>query len=156
MTCKFILAALLIATVFIVGPVSAAPLDGRPEDAMDRLSCLDLTPKQNQRIRQMQIELEQAVNPLQIQMFERRAELRLLWMQLDPDDKAIKAKQREVFDLRWSIQEQNTDFWLRVRQALTPEQRSRFLLQAGGPERSPFPDRRPPPPGRRPPPPRRW
>jgi Spy/CpxP family protein refolding chaperone len=153
---KYIPAALLVAAIFIVGPVSAVPLDGPPEDAMDRLSCLDLTPKQNQRIRQMQIELEQAVNPLRIQMFERRAELRLLWMQLDPDEKAIRAKQREVFDLRWSIQERNTDFWLRVRQALTPEQRSRFLLQAGGPERSPFPDRRPPPPGRRPPPPRRW
>jgi Spy/CpxP family protein refolding chaperone len=153
---KFFPAAVLIAAVFIAGPVFAAPQDGPPEDAMDRLSCLDLTPRQNQQIRQMQIELEQAVNPLQIQMFERRAELRLLWMQLDPDEKAIKAKQREVFDLRWSIQEQNTEFWLRVRKALTPEQRSQFLLQAGGPERSPFPDRRPPPPGRRPPPPRRW
>ena len=153
---KFFPAALLIAAVFIVEPVSAAPLDGPPEDAMQRLSCLDLTPQQNQQIRQMQMELEQAVNPLRIQMFERRAELRLLWMQLDPDEKAIKAKQREVYELHWSIRERETDFWLRVRRVLTPNQRAQFLLQAGGPERSPFPDFRPPPPGRRPPPPRHW
>lgn len=156
----FIPAALALAVFLVVAPGSAAPWnagDGPPEDAMERLACLDLTAEQNQRIRRMQLELEQAVNPLQIRMFERQAELRLLWMQMEPTETAIRAKQKEIFDIRWSIQERETDFWLGVRRLLTPGQRSRFLLQAGGPERSPFPVRRPPPPpGRRPPPPERW
>jgi len=154
------LAALVCGAALTAGVGAAAPWEAGelgPDAGMERLACLELTPEQTRQVRMLQAELARAVNSLRIQSFERRAELRLLWMQMSPDEKAIEAKQREIHDLRWNILTRETDFWLRVRKALTPEQLSRFLLQAGGPERSGSPDRRPPPrPGRRPPPAGKW
>lgn len=157
---KMFLAGLVCCALLIAAVGSAAPWDADepgPDPGMEQLACLQLTPEQTRRVRTLQAELARAVNSLRIQTFERRAELRLLWMQMSPDEKAIEAKQREIHELRWNILIRETDFWLRVRKVLTPEQLSRFLLQAGGPERSENPDRRPPPrPGRRPPPAGKW
>ena len=157
---KLFLAVLICGAALIAAVGSAAPWDADepgPGPGMERLACLELTPEQTRRVRTLQAELARAVNSLRIQTFERRAELRLLWMQMSPDEKAIEAKQGEIHDLRWNILTRETDFWLRVRKELTPEQLSRFLLQAGGPERSERHDRRPPPrPGRRPPPAGKW
>lgn len=153
---KKCLLAAMCGVGLIVGTAAAEPWDAGEDvadDAMRRVACLDLTPEQSRKIRLLQTELFRAVDPLRIQIFERRAELRLLWMQMTPDEPAIRAKQHEIHDLRWKIQDHETDFWLRLRRILAPDQLSKFLVEAGGPDRSPTPLRRPPlPPARRPPP----
>ncbi len=107
--------------------------DRGPERSPERfgndpgLACLDLDFEQTKKIREMRMAYEQEVAPLKIQMYERKAELRLLWMQIKADPKQITAKSRQIHDLKWQIEEKKIDFKLRFRHILTPEQLSKYL-----------------------------
>ncbi len=126
------------------------------------LSCLNLTPEQTKKIHTLQESFEKDVSPLRIQEFERNAELKMLWMQINPDPENIKTKQREIHDLKLTIEDKATDFRLGFRNILTQEQMLKFLtlteglkhLHEGEFRRKPVPgpDRRAP----WPPPPPRW
>ncbi|MDM8550624.1 periplasmic heavy metal sensor [Desulfobacterales bacterium HSG2] len=96
------------------------------------LSALNLTTEQTESIRSLRESFEKDVAPLRTQKFERKAELKLLWMQTDADSEKIKAKQREIHDLKWQIQEKTTDFRIAFRGILTPEQLSKVLAIGGG------------------------
>ena len=56
-------------------------------------------------------------------------ELKLLWMQMEPDVKKIKAKEKELHELTWQMKEKATDHRLSFRKILTSEQLSKFLAQ---------------------------
>jgi Spy/CpxP family protein refolding chaperone len=62
-----------------------------------------------------------------MEMVRKRLEMKLLWMAEDPDSVKIKAKQKEIQDLRGQLGEKMIDFRLAVRNILTPEQRSQLL-----------------------------
>jgi len=96
------------------------------------LSGLNLTMEQTESIRSLRESFEKDVAPLRTQKFERKAELRLLWMQTDADSEKIEAKQKEIHDLKWQIQEKTTDFRIAFRGILTPEQLSKALATGGG------------------------
>jgi Spy/CpxP family protein refolding chaperone len=91
------------------------------------LSCLDLTAEQSGNIRLLYESLQKDVLPLRKQMFNTRAELKLLWLQTTPDAEKIKAKQKTLRDLKWQIREKKTDYRLAFRKVLTPEQLSKYL-----------------------------
>jgi Spy/CpxP family protein refolding chaperone len=67
------------------------------------------------------------IKPLCTNKYERKAELSLLCMQMQADSKQIKAKQKELHNLRWQLKEKTTDYRLAFRDILTPEQLSKFL-----------------------------
>lgn len=95
------------------------------------LSALDLTPEQTEKIRSLRETLERDITPLKAQVFERKAEVRLLWLQTEADAEQIKAKEKEIHDLKWQIKEKFTDFRLAVRGELTPEQLTKLLAIGG-------------------------
>ena len=91
------------------------------------LSCLDLTAEQSEKIRTLYASLHKDVLPLRRQMFNTRAELKLLWLQTTPNAQEIKAKQKALHDLKWQIREKKTDYRLAFRKILTPDQLSKYL-----------------------------
>ena len=116
------------ATIGIAGSFAKSAHDRygwEMDDAI--LSSLDLTPEQTEEVSILRESLDQEIAPLRIQKFERWAELRLLWRQANPDVDEVKAKQREIFDLKWQIIEKLTDFRLTFRSLLTQAQLSRFI-----------------------------
>jgi Spy/CpxP family protein refolding chaperone len=96
------------------------------------LANLDLTAEQSEKIRAMREAHQRDIIPFQTNLFTKRAELRLLWMQTSLDAEKIKAKQKEIHDLRGQLQEKRTDFRLEFLNILTPEQRTKLLAQRLG------------------------
>ena len=95
------------------------------------LSSLNLTAEQIEKIRVLRESFQNDTTPLRTQKYERKAELRLLWMQMNLDPEKIKAKQKELHNLRWQLKEKTTDYRLAFRDILTPEQLSKFLAFGG-------------------------
>ncbi len=95
------------------------------------LSALNLTAEQTENIRSLRESFEKETAPLRTQIFERKAEMRLLWMQMNADPEKTKAKQKEIHDLKWQMQEKVTDLRLAFRGLLTPEQLSKLLALGG-------------------------
>jgi Spy/CpxP family protein refolding chaperone len=69
--------------------------------------------------------------PLRNDMQTKRLELRTLWVQTNPDQEKILAKQKEINALRAQLQEKSTKNRLEMRKVLTPEQQAQ--LGAYGP-----------------------
>jgi len=93
------------------------------------LSSLNLTAEQSEKIRVLRESFMKDIGPIRSQMFNKRAELRLLWIQAKPDTQKIKETQMAARDLIGKVQEKTTDFRLAFRNILTPEQVSRLLSQ---------------------------
>ena len=93
------------------------------------LANLNLTAEQSEKIRALRETHQKDIIPLQTQLFTKRAELRLLWMQTKPDSEKIKSKQKEIHDLMGQLQEKQTDFRLEFLNILTAEQRTKLLAQ---------------------------
>ena len=106
------------------------------------LSCLNLTEEQSEKIRALRQSHEKGILPLRTQLFTNRAEMRLLWMETDPDSEKIKAKQKEIHKLQGQLQEKNMDFRFAVSDILTPEQRSKLLQKKFGRHAGPHWDKR--------------
>jgi Spy/CpxP family protein refolding chaperone len=66
------------------------------------------------------------IAPLQNQLLSKRAELRLLWGKQNPDQAEITAKQKEIFELQQQLQAKLTQYQLKGRNMLTPEQQSQM------------------------------
>jgi Spy/CpxP family protein refolding chaperone len=96
------------------------------------LANLNLTAEQSEKIRAMREAHQKDIIPIQTKMFTKRAELRLLWMQTNPDSAKIKSKQKEILDLKGQLQEKQTDYRLEFLNILTPEQRTKLLAQGLG------------------------
>lgn len=96
------------------------------------LSALELTTAQTEQIRALRESVFKDVSPFRTQIFEKKAELRLMWMQNTPDPAKIRAKQKEIHDLKWEISQRVTDAKLGFRKILTPEQLSKFLAMGLG------------------------
>ncbi len=102
--------------------------------AMDgpALSSLDLTAEQMEKVRSLRESGHEEMAPIWAQKFEKKSELKLLWMQMTPDPEKIKARQKEIHDLKWQIQEKIIGYRLAFRDILTPEQLTKFLAMGGG------------------------
>lgn len=93
------------------------------------ISNLDLSAEQLEKVHTLTESFYKDMAPLRNQKFQLQTELRLLWMQEKPDTDKIRAKQKELHDLKWRIVEQVTDYRFSFRDILSPEQLSRFLVR---------------------------
>jgi Spy/CpxP family protein refolding chaperone len=96
------------------------------------LSNLNLTTEQEEKLRALGETHQKELAPLRMELFKKRTELKLLWMQTNLDANKIKAKQKEIHELRGKLQEKHTDFRLDFYNVLTPEQRIQFILKKYG------------------------
>jgi len=86
----------------------------------------DLTAEQSAKLTELRTQRDQEAAPIRNEMIAKRAELRNLWLQANPDVNAIKAKQQEINDLRNKLQAIMTEYRIEVAKILTPEQRAQL------------------------------
>jgi Spy/CpxP family protein refolding chaperone len=91
------------------------------------ISGLNLTPEQTEKVQSLTETFHKDIAPLENRKFQCKTELKLLWMQVAPDVEKIRAKQKELHDLKWQIMEKVMDYRLSFRGMLTPEQLSIYL-----------------------------
>ncbi len=96
------------------------------------LSNLNLTTEQSEKIRVLRETYLKETTALRTQIYSKRAELKLLWVQTNPDPARIKAIQKEIMDLTGQILNKTTDYQLEFRNILTPEQLTNLLAQGLG------------------------
>jgi Spy/CpxP family protein refolding chaperone len=92
----------------------------------------DLTPDQSAQIKALQEAFLQEIEPIQEVLAAKRAELQGLWQTPNPDSAALSVKQKEMSDIRFSLQERATSHRLEVRQVLTPEQQAQLPAFGAG------------------------
>ena len=82
----------------------------------------NLTAEQSSKIQTLRETSLKEIEPLQKDLWTKRTELRNLWLSQSPDQAAVTAKQKEIFDLQSKLQEKATNLGLEIRKVLTPEQ----------------------------------
>jgi len=123
------------ASAFASGPGWGRGHGGGPCYGGDvtALSELNLTADQTAKINALRETHLKDVKPLQDKMFSKRGELRLLWLQQNPDQDKILAAQKEIRTIRDQMQDKMTVHRLNVLKVLTPEQQEK--VKAIGPGR---------------------
>ena len=94
-------------------------------------SGLNLTSEQTQKMQALQENFFKESLPLRNAMQIKQLELSTLWVQANPDQEKLLAKQKEINALRTQLQEKATLNHLEMRKILTPEQQAQ--LGAYGP-----------------------
>ena len=106
------------------------------EEETSWLADLNLTPEQTEKVLKLRSSYLEDKNSLRNQMVNKRMEVKLLWMRLKPDPNTIRAKEKEIHDLRWQLREKRTEYRLAFRNILTPEQLSKYVILEQGSMRS--------------------
>ncbi len=83
---------------------------------------LNLTADQNTKLNDVREKTWKETVTLRNQMQTKRLELQTLWSNPNPDKDKVLAKQKELNDLRNTLQAKMTDSRLEARKVLTPEQ----------------------------------
>jgi len=129
---------LFVVTAFAVAAFAFGPGWGRghgggycngPNDAA--FSNLKLTAEQTAMINSLREAHLKDVKPFQDKMFSKRGDLKLLWLQTNPDQDKILATQKEVRVLRDQMHDKMISYRLEVLKVLTPEQQEK--LKSYGP-----------------------
>ncbi|MFB3925137.1 MAG: Spy/CpxP family protein refolding chaperone [Syntrophales bacterium] len=87
---------------------------------------LGLTEEQTAKINALRESYLRETKPLQDKMFSRRGDLKLLWLERNPDQAKIAAVQKEIRSLRDQLQDKRTNYHFEILKVLTPEQQERF------------------------------
>jgi Spy/CpxP family protein refolding chaperone len=98
----------------------------------------NLTPEQSAKLQELRQQRDKEALPLRNDLVAKKAELRDLWLQSEPDEAAIKVKQQEINDLRTKLQDTMTEYRLEAGKIITPEQRAQ--LRSAMPGRGYRPD----------------
>jgi Spy/CpxP family protein refolding chaperone len=129
---KVIIPLSIFCLIMFVSQAMAQPKGKRGWDEQgwgmhpSMLEDLNLTPEQTEKMKALRNSYYKDTIPIRGQLYTNRAELRLLWMQDEPNAQEIKAKQREVHALQGQLNEKNIDFRLSFRNLLTEEQRKKI------------------------------
>ncbi|MFO7601758.1 MAG: Spy/CpxP family protein refolding chaperone [Candidatus Desulfacyla sp.] len=99
---------------------------------VSQLSALNLSAEQSEKIRGLRESFVKEITPIRTQLFTKKTEMSLLWIQTGLDADKIRATQKEIQSLMGQMQEKTTDFRLAFRNLLTPEQTSQLLSQDVG------------------------
>lgn len=86
---------------------------------------LNLTAEQKTKLDALKEECKKETQPLQEKMMAKRAEMRALWLENNPDAGKIKAAQKEMSLLRDQMIDEMTTFRLSALALLTPEQKAK-------------------------------
>ncbi len=92
----------------------------------DLTSKLDLSPEQNSIVESLRTACATQITTLRNELFQKKTELKALWIQNTPDETKIKFKKKEVRSLRERIQDRIMSYSLELKKILTPEQNSRL------------------------------
>jgi len=95
------------------------------DKAVDLFARLNLTSEQKARIKTLREANLRDVKPLQDRMFSKRGDLKLLWLQSNPDKEKILATQKEIRELRDQMQDKATAYRVDMFNVLTPEQQEK-------------------------------
>ncbi|MBN1382023.1 MAG: Spy/CpxP family protein refolding chaperone [Deltaproteobacteria bacterium] len=87
---------------------------------------LNLTDEQNTSINALRKEHLKDIKPLQDEMFAKRGDLRLMWLETEPNQEQILALQKEIRTIRDKMQDKATEFRIAVGKILTPEQKEKL------------------------------
>ncbi len=124
-----IFVVLVAASAFAYGPgggrgacAGGACLGGDPVQAAEKLG---LTAEQTAKIKELREQHLKDIKPLQDKIFSKRGDLRLLWLEKNPNQEKILALQKELRDVRGQLQEKSTTLRLTVYNLLTPEQKDK-------------------------------
>ncbi len=114
----------LVATVALAWGPGFGPGFGRgfggPANGVPPIP--NLTDEQSAQIQALRDGFLKEIEPFQKELYAKGQELRSLWSSQNPDQAAITAKQKEIFNLRSQLQEKGTSLGLEIRKVLTPEQ----------------------------------
>jgi len=89
-------------------------------------SIPNLTAEQSAKLKELGEQRAKEVLPLRNELISKRTELRNLWLQANPDEAKIKAKQHEITELENKLQEKMTEHRLGSQKVLTPEQQAQL------------------------------
>jgi Spy/CpxP family protein refolding chaperone len=92
---------------------------------------LNLTPDQVEKIKALRESFLEEKIPLQNEIMRDRLEMKALWMQANPDEQKILAKQQEINTVRAQIAEKAIKNRLEMRKVLTPEQQAKWIHLIG-------------------------
>ena len=102
---------------------------GYGEGMVAAVSKLDLSADQKTKINALREAQLKEIKPLQDRHFSKRGDLKLLWMQENPDQAKIRAAQKEMRELRDQIEDKRTTFLLEAMKVLTPDLRSKLTAR---------------------------
>jgi Spy/CpxP family protein refolding chaperone len=100
-----------------------------PSEYPTAFKNLNLTEEQTAKMQALREAHMKDVKPLRDELFSKRGDLKLLWLEKNPDAMKIKAKRKEIGNLRNQMEEKRDAFHLDVYNILTPEQREKFRLE---------------------------
>ena len=95
---------------------------------------LNLAAEQKAKIEVLRNAHQMDIKPFQDQMLRASGELKLLWLQPNPNKGQILAKHKEIMVIRDQIQDKSVIYRLEVFKTLTPEQQEKakvFFVEAG-------------------------
>ncbi|HDR14358.1 MAG TPA: periplasmic heavy metal sensor [Desulfobacteraceae bacterium] len=118
------------ATFAVAGPYGKKP-GFQPGTGPYAWNNLNLTTEQAEKLMALRQSNFAEMQGIRNELFQKRAELRLAWMQVDPDADKIKSIQKEINELTSQKQENMVDHRLAVRNILTSDQLTRYLSQCG-------------------------
>jgi Spy/CpxP family protein refolding chaperone len=109
------------------------PERGRQQEGIYALySKLNLSADQKTRIETLRNALLRDIKPLQDQMFSKRGDLKLLWLQTNPEKEKILAVQKDIRAIRDKIEDKAVAHRVDVFNILTPEQQEKARAFAAG------------------------
>ena len=123
---------LITTTSAFAGPRTGMGMGSGFGPGSCNISGLDLTTEQVEKVRAVRQAHMANMQDSRNQMFQKKAEIRLEWMQTTPDVDKIKKLQGEINDLRAVKQSMMVDQELEFRKILTPDQLTRYLAQGAG------------------------
>ena len=104
----------------------------QPEGIYALYGKLNLTADQKARIETLRNAYLRDIKPFQDQMFSKRGDLKLLWLQTSPDKEKILAVQKDIRAIRDKIQDKAVAHRVDAFNILTPEQREKVKAFLGG------------------------
>jgi len=93
--------------------------------------ALKLSPEQVEKMKAQRKSFFEQALPLRNELMSKKFELKALWMQTNPDEGKILAKQKEINDLSAQLGEKVTKNRLEMRKILTPEQQAQLISLLG-------------------------
>jgi len=119
-----ILALALVATVALAWGPGFGPGFGRGfgGPAYGSPPIPNLTTEQSAQIQALRESFLKEIEPIQKELYAKGQEFRNLWQSPNPDQAAIAAKQKEMFNLQSQLQEKATNLGPEIRKVLTSEQ----------------------------------
>ncbi|MBN1615228.1 MAG: Spy/CpxP family protein refolding chaperone [Deltaproteobacteria bacterium] len=103
----------------------------RDWDRGARFAELNLTQEQSDKIAALREAHLKDVKPLRDKMFSLRGDLKILWLQKNPDEEKIRATQKEIRALRDQLEDKRWDYRKASLNVLTPEQQAMIRARFG-------------------------